>query len=131
MVIEFARYRVMKDIMCITSAHYSTVNKQQDSVALNVWQRVCTFTIRLIIFILWIGKKLSSNLRINTKLLRKSVLRQIFKKLIKSFRINLKGVLKDRKIVNGLYEVYWETNIKYNIRGRLRKVRWLFMLYRS
>ena len=36
MVIEFARYMVMKDIMYITSAHYSTVNKQQDGVALNV-----------------------------------------------------------------------------------------------
>ena len=40
-------------------------------------------------------------------------------------------MLKDRKIVNGLYEVYWETNIKYNIRGRISIVRRLFMLSQS
>ena len=40
-------------------------------------------------------------------------------------------MLKDRKIVNGLHEVYREINIKYYFRRGLSKVWWLFMLSQS
>ena len=63
----------MKDIMYITSALYLTVNKQQDGVALNVWNKESTFIIRQIILILWIGKIFLIKLRMNKKILRKSI----------------------------------------------------------
>ena len=63
----------MKDILYFTSAHYFSVSKQQDGVVQNVLQKESINTIRRIIYIFLIGKKFLANLRMNTRILRKSI----------------------------------------------------------